>query len=137
MDPFSILIAHPTQLPVIDKRWWWGGPRDLWLKNAEAIKDIITNSEPIPVETAHAQMLTIQSATETKLIPHRVPFPGGLRIPHLHFEGKVYAVKETTWREFSNKVIVDLQKRLDEAKNKAISFERLMELSEVAETLGT
>lgn len=125
--------------------WKYGGRRDLWVKNAAFIRELIAKSgaKPISPETAHAPGFAVGMALEagpaTKgvategpraLLAHRIPFPGGLRVPHFHLEGSVYPVDEQQWRAFTTTIVGELKGKLEAAQG--ISFDQAMALSDAA-----
>ncbi len=61
---------------------------------------------------------------------------GGMKAPHIHLDGKIYLLNETQWGEFSKKVIVDFQERLDIAKSIPMNFDQLTSIAEAANVLG-
>ena len=54
---------------------------------------------------------------------------GGIRVPHVHLDGETYILTDKQWDEFSKGVMGSFQKKLANAKG--VSFEKLMELSDV------
>jgi len=52
-------------------------------------------------------------------------------VAHLHFEGKVYILKDEQWAKFSAKIVADCKAKL--ANVHAVSFDQGMDL---AETIG-
>jgi hypothetical protein len=61
---------------------------------------------------------------------------GGMKAPHIHLDGKIYLLNERQWAEFSTKVIVDFQERLDKAKSILINFDQLTSVAEASKVLG-
>lgn len=116
---------------IMERRWWWGGPRDFWLGNIAAIKQVVDGNKLVPIapELTTGPMLIARIGTEPQLpVPHRVPFPGGLKLPHLHYEGNAYLLTEEQWRGFTGRVLEDFKARL--AKVKVVSFDQLMSIAE-------
>ncbi len=60
------------------------------------------------------------------------PFPGGMKVAHLHFKDDVYLLNHEQWKEFSSKVVKNFQEKL--AKIETVNFDKMMELSEAIET---
>lgn len=54
---------------------------------------------------------------------------GGIRAPHLHYNGEIYLLNKEQWNKFSGEIIKDFSKKL--AETKSVNFSQLMELSEV------
>lgn len=134
--------------------WRIGRPADIWLSQREVIAGMIAKYKlkPLDVESyPHVQVAAVAEAVEqvaapaaaktrakalpiSARLPWPKPFPGGLRIPHLHFGPDVYLLNRVQWREFSASVMRDMQERLGAAKE--LGFEQTMELSQAATTLG-
>jgi hypothetical protein len=57
---------------------------------------------------------------------------GGMKAPHIHLDGKIYLLNEVQWSEFSEKVIVDIQERLEKAKSIPMNFDQLTGVAEAA-----
>jgi len=125
--------------PFLFRRWIYGIPAPIWLKNIEMISEFISKNKlkPIPIESLpNIQAVQAENTEQVKaaLIFDRRPYPGGIRIAHLHFRGELYLVKEELWREFSGRIVKDFQAKLANAKG--IGFEDAMELSEAVDKLG-
>ena len=125
--------------PFLFRRWIYGIPAPIWLKNIDMISEFISKNKlkPIQIESLpNVQAVQAESAEQVKaaLIIDRRPYPGGIRVPHLHFRGDLYLVKEELWREFSGRIVKDFQAKLANAKS--IGFEDVMELSEAVDKLG-
>lgn len=61
---------------------------------------------------------------------------GGMKAPHIHLDGKIYLLNEKQWAEFSTKVIVDFQERLEKAKSIPMNFDQLTSVAEASKVLG-
>ena len=59
---------------------------------------------------------------------------GGRRGPHLHYQGKTYLVDAKQWKEFSDKVVKEFQKKLEHAN--AIPIQQLQELDSIISGLS-
>lgn len=126
--------------PFYYKRWLFGIPAPIWLNRMEMIEGFIKENglQPAALETLPISPLMNQAAGAE--IAERAPkirwpgFPGGIKIPHLHFRGNVFILKEELWQKFSTGLVKDLQGRL--AKAKTVSFEQAMEISEAIDSLG-
>jgi len=125
--------------PFLFRRWIYGIPAPIWLKNIDMISEFISKNMLKPVQPEslpNIQPVRAESAEQVNasLIIDRRPYPGGIRIPHLHFGGELYLVKEELWREFSGRIVKEFQAKLANAKG--ISFEDAMELSEAVDSIG-
>jgi hypothetical protein len=131
--------------------WRLGRPADIWLSHSVLVNKLIKQFKlkPLAVESypsmpaMDASMIeeTAMMSTRTKaatIMPPKLrwprPFPGGLRIPHVHYGADVYLLNQTQWKDFSTSVLRDVSKRISSAKE--ISFEQVVELSEAVNTLG-
>ncbi len=117
--------------------WWWryGLPSPIWITNLGLIQQVIEQHRIAPL--TEKQMPAMQLAPPDAQVEAAALKPGGIRggmrIPHLHFEGRVYPLNREQWQEFSGQVLEGLRKNLRSAK--AVSFPQLLELSEAIETL--
>lgn len=124
--------------PFLVKRWIYGIPAPFWLKNLNIIEKMIQEQrlQSVPSESLMTEALyTPMVGEQEKAIPRirQRPFPGGIRIPHLHFKGDVYLLDEEQWKKFSGNIIKDFQTKL--AKVKTVNFEQVMEISEAIDSL--
>jgi len=128
--------------PFYYKRWLFGIPAPIWLNRLEMIEGFIKEHalQPAALETLPVNPL-INQAAGTEITERAVAvknrwtgFPGGIRVPHLHFKGNVFVLKEELWLKFSAGLVKDLQGRL--AKAKSVSFEQAIEISEAIDSLG-
>lgn len=118
-------------------RWWrFGIPADFWLKNIKMIEQVIREQKLAPVSAESLPEMPLSPTSGVAMeekgkaalrIKPR-PFPGGIRIPHLHFKGDIYLLNEKQWAEFSGKVVKDFQAKLSKANT--VSFEQVIEISE-------
>lgn len=125
-------------------RWRYGLPAPIWITRARDIGEFLDkrNVEPVAEEQLYSvTSLRTMSAGAPQVekagtfpIPRPRPFPGGLRFPHLHFEGRVYRLSRGDWNEFSRTVVADLGARLQEAQ--AVSFRELLDVDATVGALG-
>lgn len=143
--------------------WWWrfGLPSPIWYRNIEVIRRIVEKNklQPFSETFLNAQQLQLEQvqglasqgaqleqfaqpaqataeATAKRKLPGGIrpwPFPGGLKIAHVHFEDRVYPLDRVQWQEFSTQVVQRLTENLAQAKG--IGFQQLMEVSEVVEVI--
>lgn len=131
MDPYGKLgWLRPLPLP---------GPYPAFqIINAKIIeaqiKNLTPSAMPTPVEL-HLSMTQPSYMAEAKTAKMNIlNIRGGLKIPHLHFEDKIYLLNDQQWKEFSGKVIQQVQDKLSKAQT--VSFEQLMEVSEAVSVLA-
>ncbi len=135
--------------PIKVLKWKAGRPADIWLSQRELVAATIKKFnlkalevDAYPYMPAAAAMPEAAAATTTKSRSLAVeaklrwpkPFPGGLRIPHLHYGADIYLLDRAQWKEFSATVLREAVDRI--AKAKEISFEQTLELTEAVNTLG-
>jgi hypothetical protein len=82
----------------------------------------------MPVLTAR-EVESMKGETSTSLKPHKPPIPGGIKAPHVHYNGETYMLNDEQWIAFSQKIIKGFQEKLAHAKG--INFDQLMQLSDV------
>ncbi len=56
------------------------------------------------------------------------PFPGGLKMPHLHYKNDIFVLKPKQWKDFSHKVMGEMQEKLANAGR--VGFGELMDITE-------
>jgi hypothetical protein len=123
---------------LIERRWWYGGPRDIWIKHVDVVQKLITEQKLKPVDPTHyipdlpsnATSLAEEGAAKAF---RRIPFPGGIRLPHVHFKGDMYLLSGEQWKDFSGKLVKEFQSKLSKAH--VLSFDSLMELSAAIDTV--
>lgn len=140
--------------PIRILKWRVGRPADIWLSNRDLIASFIKkyNIKPLEVESypdvssmpasAFTEVAAATTTTKSKSLaagitqklPWPKPFPGGMRVPHLHFGPDVYILDRLQWKEFSGAILRETQERLGKAKE--ISFEQTLELTQAIHTLG-
>ncbi|MCG7851166.1 MAG: hypothetical protein MIO92_01450 [Methanosarcinaceae archaeon] len=124
--------------PFLEKIWRYGRPADLWIKNIENIKDFITKNNLKPILAEHLPMPQNmadlqQKTTSERMIFKPIPFPGGIRLAHFHFQDNIYILNAEQWKDFSGRLMKDFQAKL--ATVKTIGFERAIELSSAIDSL--
>lgn len=122
--------------PFLIRRWIYGIPAPIWLKNMDMIGNTIEEYKlkPVPAESLMAENAFVpsgmaigeQTTAKARLRPWQ--WPGGIKIAHLHYKGDIYLLNESQWKNFSTKIVNEFQKKL--ASVKTIGFEQTMELSE-------
>ena len=125
-------------------RWWkFGRPADFWVTHVAVVEEAIDRYglEPVPrenlmqlggFEPVDVEMGEIERFP-VKLRPP--DFPGGLKVPHLHFCGQLYLLDDKQWHDFSANVVERFQSKLSRAH--MVSFEQMMELSDVVHGIGS
>lgn len=133
-------MYDPQYMIRFPRRWIFGFPPDFLLENARFIKEYIDKNklEPVPVEKIMPQHYVytrpVPVATEKKPSAIGGPdFPGGIRGPHLHFEGDIYLLNEKQWGAFSREIVEGFKAKLDKAGT--IRFEQLMELNDAIDKI--
>ncbi len=125
------------------RRWIWGIRADIWLKNVGISERLIkagqaTRIDPqsLPPVLDTTSITPVAREAEKSKAPAllRIPFPGGIRFPHLHFKGDVYQVSPEGWKEFTQVVMDGMVQKLKAAK--AVSFDQVMEISSSIDALG-
>lgn len=119
-----------------------GGRFDFWATNVKFVaqfieknrikaieKDNLIMDDPVPISPIRIENIAI----ELKYLKPK-PFPGGMRVPHLHFQDDIYLLNHEQWKEFSSTAVKNFQEKL--AKVETVHFDKLMELSEAIETFG-
>lgn len=107
-----------------------GGNLAYFAKNATLIQKFIQANaiDPSPIRAVSAKA----APTARTLID--LGIRGGIRVPHLHFNDKIYMLNDKQWAQFSGGIITDGKTRL--AKTKKVSFEQGMLLASATQTLA-
>ncbi len=119
-----------------------GGRFDFWTTNVMFVDQFIEKNrikaiekghllmdDPVPISPIRVENIGI----EFKYLKPK-PFPGGMRVPHLHFKDDIYLLNHEQWKEFSSMAVKNFREKL--AKVETVNFDKLMELSEAIETFG-
>jgi hypothetical protein len=133
MDDLRYLIADKIFIP--EKVFPWGRPADIWFRYADVVRGLIDRYKLKPFQGAQMpRALGAAAATKAQLaIPHRIPFPGGLRVAHLHFKDDIYLLNDEHWKAFSGQVMKEFKSRL--AKVNAVSFDEVLAISHAVDPL--
>jgi hypothetical protein len=102
---------------------------DIWLTNEKVIGKLIDKHglKPKPVPPRILRQPEAADAVRTIDLGWPIDFPGGIRVPHFHYQGELYLVKPKQWREFSKAVVKDLSSRLADAGR--VSLPELLDIS--------
>jgi hypothetical protein len=120
-----------------------GGWLDYWVKNAEAIGEYVRAKKLKPVGAATVPSLVGElpsgAGAGAKAVSSavRIKDPGirgGLRVPHLHFDGNVFMLNEQQWAEFSGNIIAESKAKL--GKVNSVNFDQAMILAQTTESLS-
>jgi hypothetical protein len=133
-----VLQRSPLQLYLPN-----GGWLDFWIKNADAIRQYVSENKLTPVSSAAlpgfvgglqmAQAIAMPESSASQRFVD-LGIRGGLRIPHLHLDGKIYKLTDQQWASFSARILGDARAKL--AKVNSISFDHGMNLAQATEMLG-
>ncbi len=111
--------------------WWWryGGRRDFWVSHISQIEKFIEASRLKPSSLPQfSEAGVTQQAMQTRSKPLPIPFPGGMRIAHLHVGDKVFLLDDKQWKNFTNHMMESLRAKL--ASVNTVPFEEMMDLGE-------
>ncbi len=120
----------------IDRKWLYGGPWDLWVRQHDMIEKLVgqLKIKPVPVERLPFQPQRAFVEPDVQTRPGRpTPFPGGMRSPHLHMNGDVFMLNQAQWKSFCDTVIKDYGERLRNVST--VGFDEMMELAAAVEAL--
>jgi len=114
-----------------------GGNFIYWLVQHRSVAQFIEKYKIPAIEEEFLPMVDVQSAVKrteaSQPLPKPINFPGGIRVPHLHFKGELYLLTREQWKTFAGDAINSFQDKMGQAN--AISFNQLMEISEAVNTL--
>lgn len=117
-------------------KWIWIRgipPIDFWASRERMIGEFIQANKIQPHSMENYRLEATVEAEKAALAFKRPPFPGGLKVPHLHFNGEVYMLTARQWGEFSTQVVKDLGAKL--AKAKEITFDQVRAIAEMVDSV--
>jgi len=113
----------------------------LTFESANMIEDLALKGLKITATAEIAGVSNMTSEMEAKahavekaaivLLPN--DFPGGIKSPHVHYNGDIYLIKKEDWKAFSGKIVENFRAKLATAKN--ISYDELMRLSDAMQDI--
>ena len=56
-----------------------------------------------------------------------------MKMAHVHLNGQIYLLKDEHWREFSKRILTDIQNKLKDAKG--VSFENTLDIVNSMESI--
>lgn len=114
-------------------RWWrYGRPADFWLRHTKLVQKFVEMEKLTPVPDIDIPygmpegMRAKATADVVKWWP--IPFPGGIRIAHLHLGDKLYMLERKQWQKLSTDIMGKFQEQLTDVNS--VTFEQVMGLSE-------
>jgi hypothetical protein len=118
--------------------WRNGGRRDFWIVNAVNVGKFISANKikPISQEALHMRAASPEASEKMMGEELRVLWwwkNGGIRAPHLHFNGDIYLLNKNQWKTFSKDIIENFSNRLAEANS--INFGQLMDLADTMDEI--
>jgi hypothetical protein len=121
---------------LLDWRFEIGIPRDFWIVHAVDVERFIKANKLRPVSQQTLQKHSAGPVTINRRqeIPQDVAYEpwwwkyGGMRVPHLHYEGNTFLLNVEQWKAFSGGIIKEFSRKLAEAN--AVNFGQMMDLSE-------
>ena len=128
-------MQYEIEKSYIQPRYWrYGGPRDFWISKRSIVEHLVESGsveridpehfvfdDPVPIIARRARVEEIEE------FHWSLPYPGGLRIPHVHYRNEVFEMKPDQWAEFSGEVVREFADKL--ARAKTVGYGELMELA--------
>lgn len=138
------MIDLKYEMAQLDRRFIWlsGEPAELWLAEVRFVADLIKRYDIEVTDPGHltqggARLHEMQAHYRDEELAREFvrpqPFPGGKRIPHLHFKGDFYALNEEQWAEFSGAMVERFRAKLEGVGT--VPFTKMMELGDAIETM--
>ena len=142
----EVQLSRLARIPPIIR--YPGLPPDILVNFSKLIQDIIRSNKLIPVSKLEVDAPATRSASGARTSLRSAPAAaaslndsidwwwkyGGMKSPHLHFNGDVFALNETQWQAFSSAVLKDFSRKLAGAKT--IGFDQLIDVSDAVNRLG-
>jgi len=118
-----------------------GGMKQLWVQNLEITQSFIKEYKlkSVSRKTLGTEVFQLSPGMmsgglkEASLKFRWPPFPGGIRIPHLHFKGELYLLTEEQWKSYTTTVMEGFKAKLD--KVNTINFNQMLNLSDAIDSL--
>lgn len=111
-----------------------GGRRDFWVSQA-ALVGRFFETHAKELTKVHVADRAHALGAEKEAAPRAAarallwdPTRGGMRMPHLHWAGEIYALNEAQWAELSKGAVSALAERMGKAQR--VGFESVMQLSD-------
>lgn len=98
---------------------------------ANAIQAVAVKAVAAEAVTPRAAKAAAEPAKAAKYLD--LDIRGGMRVPHLHFNNKIYMLDEKQWAAFSGAIVADVKAKL--AKTKEVSFEEGMALANLSQAM--
>ncbi len=133
---------------LIVKKWLNGRPAEIWVAQLKLVEHMIGEYKLEPLSPEHYPTIGVmhrtavsephepnrveKSARNVSIVPPK-PFPGGLRLAHLHFKDEIFLLNDEQWKRFSSTVIKCFKEKLSRVKT--ISFDQLVETSAAIDSL--
>jgi len=122
--------------------WWWkyGGRIEFLIRENVEIDKMIKEGQAklIPRENfaylkaSPAGPAVREKAASTNELLWISP-RGGIRVPHLHYNGDIYSIEAKAWQAFSSKILDRFKEKLQGVKS--VNFEQVMALANAMDTL--
>jgi hypothetical protein len=134
--------------PLLEWKFIDGKPRDFWANELKYVEKYVTANQgqlrkidinaragfPSGVICSSGPAAAKESGEPKAMATIQLPewVDGGMRVPHLHYNGDIYVLTKEQWKQFSGQILKGFSKKL--ADTSTVSFEQLMELSD---TMGS
>ncbi len=109
--------------------WKFGVPRDVLVLHSNEIAEFLRANKIKPFAEQQISHNVEMKSELRKPQPDPWMIYGGIKVPHLHYNGQVFMLNEKQWKEFSGSMLTKVKDKL--AHTNEVSFEQLMELSSV------
>lgn len=133
------LTISAEVLPAIIPELWIGLPAPIWLTHLDSVRAFIKENRLEALDRRHfladdpIPIVRREREGEALAVLRRPPFPGGIRIPHLHFEGEIFTLSRQQWESFAEARLAEVRSRLADVQR--VSFTELVHLSHAVDTL--
>lgn len=116
-----------------------GWPIAFSITNLKSIEECISKFNLQPVSEQHLYSESYYLPTETmevnskQQVKKRYLKNGGMKAPHIHFNGEIFLLNQEQWHDFSSKIIRNFQQKLGDVKG--INYQQMIELSNAMESI--
>jgi hypothetical protein len=107
-----------------------GGRKAFWANIAKSSEVFIRANDLKPARIGQSSAAAAKSVKAFIDLGIR----GGIRVPHLHFDSKIYLLNNEQWAKFSGSIIADAKAKL--AKVKEVSLQQAVALGSLTQELA-
>ena len=117
-------MEYISYSPVLDRHLINGPHNPMFWRYKNIVEKFVKEMKPEMINEEMNQKRSLE------LNPLHIAPPwwkyGGMKLAHVHLNGQIYLLKDEQWREFSKRILADIQNKLKDAKG--VSFENTLDI---------